>query len=211
MVLQAVNYSTMVGGPVQLMVVLSNPGSQAVNVVIWDTVPANTTFPAGNPDNSGWTLNGNVFSYNVGPLPPGANETIYFTLQTGSNLVTGDTIIIGGLTGSYHDVAFNQDRNFSRGPVTINVGNIVVYPNPFNPNTAYNHVLKFANLPSGAQVLIYTISGEEVKSYKEQYGYVYWDGKNAYNFEVSAGIYYFEITWDNNKNTLLGKIFLVRQ
>jgi uncharacterized repeat protein (TIGR01451 family) len=211
MVLQAVNYSTMVGGSVQLMVVITNPGSQATNVVIWDTVPPNTTFPAGDPGNSGWTLSGNVFSYDVGNLPPGANETIYFTLQTSSSLVTGDTITVGGLTGSYHDVAFNQNRNFACGPVTIGVGNIVVYPNPFNPNTAYNHVLKFANLPSGAQVLIYTVSGEEVKSYKENNSYVYWDGKNAYNYDVSAGIYYFEISWDNDKDTYLGKIFLVRQ
>lgn len=211
MVLQAVNYSTMPGGPVQLMVVITNPGSQASNVIIWDTLPANTSFSTTDPGNAGWTLNGNVFSYDVGNLAAGGSTTIYFTLQTSNNLVTGDTITIGGLTGSYHDVAFNQDRNFICGSLTISVGDIVIYPNPFNPNTAYNHRLKFDNLPAGSQVLIYTVSGEEVKSFKEINSHVDWDGKNAYNIDVSAGIYYFVISWDNNKSNYLGKIFLIRQ
>jgi len=210
MVLEAVDVSVLPGGTAQLSITITNIGSQAQNVIIWDTVPQNSTFPTNNSSNAGWTLTGNTFSYNVGTVAAGASITINFAIQTSSSLTTGDSVTVGGLSGTYFDPLYNKNNTFSSGTATIAVGNIVVYPNPYNPLTAVGGTLKFANVPTDAQILIFTVSGEIVKSFRERSAIVYWNGTNEYNINVSPGIYYFTITWNNNNSTMTGKIFLVR-
>ena len=40
-------------------------------------------------------------------------------------------------------------------------GGIIVYPNPYNPDAAINGEMRFKNVPEGALIVIYTISGEK--------------------------------------------------
>jgi len=37
---------------------------------------------------------------------------------------------------------------------------------------------------------------------------VTWDGRNGYGKKVSPGIYYYFISWDNEKRSVKGKIFV---
>ncbi|HUO59005.1 MAG TPA: SBBP repeat-containing protein [bacterium] len=68
-----------------------------------------------------------------------------------------------------------------------------VWPDPFNPRYAVNGMLKFDCLPSGANVSIYTVSGETVANIYESGGWALWDGKNRVGSPVSAGFYYYVI------------------
>ena len=92
--------------------------------------------------------------------------------------------------------------------VFISVGDIRVYPNPFNPKAALGGVLKFANVPRGAIIGIYTLSGELTAAFQAKTAYVLWDGTNRLNNPVSPGIYYYHIKWDENRKHLRGKIFV---
>jgi len=74
-----------------------------------------------------------------------------------------------------------------------------VWPDPFNPKYAVDHVLKIGCLTPGSTVTIYTLSGEKVWSTGQssfQYGVPYtatWDGRNQDGAQVSPGVYYYVI------------------
>jgi hypothetical protein len=71
--------------------------------------------------------------------------------------------------------------------------------------------LKFDNLPPDARIQIYTLSGETVIYYfMPGYSKYEWDCRNVSNDEVSPGIYYYIIYWDDWKRKITGKIFLTR-
>ncbi len=87
-------------------------------------------------------------------------------------------------------------------------GDIIVYPNPFNLNKAAGRELKIINLPIGADIQIYTISGELVISLTGQTPNVYWNGRNSYGGLVSPGVYYYVIKLNSNI-LLTGIIFII--
>ena len=70
---------------------------------------------------------------------------------------------------------------------------IVVYPNPYDPDEAFGGTLKFKGLPDGAKVSIYTVSGELVQELTEESGSAYWDGKSKAGSLVSMGSYVYVI------------------
>ena len=70
---------------------------------------------------------------------------------------------------------------------------IVVYPNPFDPNKAVGGTLKFKGLPDGAKVSIYTVSGELVRELTEESSAAYWDAKTKNGKMVSMGSYVYVI------------------
>jgi hypothetical protein len=83
-------------------------------------------------------------------------------------------------------------------------GPLVVYPNPFNPNKTK---LKFLDMPPGANIGIYTISGENVINIHADYPLVYWDGKNSFGSKIAPGIYFYMIS--TSQEVLTGKIFVI--
>lgn len=86
---------------------------------------------------------------------------------------------------------------------------IRIYPNPFNPNKAFGGVLKLENVPLGAEVKIYTVSGELVRTFAGTGQRLTWNGTNQAGEEVVAGVYLYIVTYaDDTRNQ--GKIFLVR-
>ncbi len=89
------------------------------------------------------------------------------------------------------------------------IGDIIVYPNPYNPNKAIEGALKIVNLPIGANISIYTISGELVISMTSQTPVVYWKGRNLFNSPVSSGVYYYVIESGSNNILKTGTIFVV--
>jgi flagellar hook assembly protein FlgD len=70
---------------------------------------------------------------------------------------------------------------------------IHVWPNPFNPDTAVNGLLKAGVVPPGSTLSIYTVSGELVNSLQESGGLITWDGRNKNGALVSRGIYYYVV------------------
>jgi uncharacterized delta-60 repeat protein len=90
-------------------------------------------------------------------------------------------------------------------------GDIIVYPNPYNPGVAIRGKCKIINLPQYASVFIYDLSGEFIVECDEKQGEAEWNGTNRGNTPVSAGIYYFDVLDDARKSICVGKIFLVRK
>ena len=87
-------------------------------------------------------------------------------------------------------------------------GMIQVYPDPASiSNGGY---VKFINLPSDADVLIYTLSGEIVSFHSPLAPVFAWQCRNVYGKVVSPGIYYYVVRWDYNKKIRTGKIFLIQ-
>ena len=93
-------------------------------------------------------------------------------------------------------------------PTPYPIGDIFVYPNPFNPNKAIGGELKIINLPIGADIQIYTISGEMVISLTAQTPIVYWKGRNSFGSLISPGVYYYVIKLNSNI-LLTGTIFVI--
>jgi hypothetical protein len=73
-----------------------------------------------------------------------------------------------------------------------------VWPDPFNPNTAFDGQLNLGCIPAGATVSIYTISGELVISKQVTGGLFQWNGRNSGNVVVASGIYFYAIQSDNS-------------
>jgi flagellar hook assembly protein FlgD len=91
---------------------------------------------------------------------------------------------------------------------TPDYNDIIVYPNPYSPSKAVQGALKIINLPVGANICIYTISGELVISIAAQAPAVYWNGRNSNGNPISPGIYYYTIKWSSNI-LKTGNIFVV--
>jgi hypothetical protein len=84
------------------------------------------------------------------------------------------------------------------------------YPNPFNPSTTIKY-----NLPKEGKVAIrvYDILGREVitlvNEYKQAGNYIVtWNGKDAFGSEVSSGVYFYNIRY--NEQSLTKKMMLIR-
>jgi len=76
------------------------------------------------------------------------------------------------------------------------VTGIVVYPNPFDPDTAVRGTLKILGMPIGSTCYIYTVSGELVKTQGAGNGYngwTEWDGSTDWGKAAATGIYYYVI------------------
>jgi flagellar hook assembly protein FlgD len=86
---------------------------------------------------------------------------------------------------------------------------IVVFPNPFRPDQAAGHVLKFDNCPENTQIRIFTISGELVRKYQGVSGRQTWDGKNSSGGDVVSGVYLYILDGPGNLKAI-GKIFVIR-
>jgi uncharacterized repeat protein (TIGR01451 family) len=188
-------YTIYSGGSIKFSVIVANTGDAAYNVKLWDTVPMKMSFPEDNTNNSSWTLNGQVFSFNAGTILPGEIKQYTFVLKTDDGLTDGTLIPVEGVTAGFSDApSADPERRSISNSVIVSTGDIVVFPNPFNPKTAVNGLLKFANIPPEGIVNVFTVSGELVFRMPAVEPYVYWDGHNNYGGAVSPGIYYYVVT-----------------
>jgi hypothetical protein len=87
---------------------------------------------------------------------------------------------------------------------------IHVWPDPYNPLYAKDGALKISCLPPGAQVFIYTLSGELVTTISQSGDPTEWVGaKNQKGSTVASGVYFYAI---KNGQTVLQKgKFVVKQ
>jgi hypothetical protein len=76
------------------------------------------------------------------------------------------------------------------------VPSILVYPNPFNPGTAFGGTLKVTGMPPGADLYIYTVAGELAKKQpggNGANGSTEWDGRNDWGQTVATGTYFYVV------------------
>jgi sugar lactone lactonase YvrE len=92
-------------------------------------------------------------------------------------------------------------------PTATPLGPLRLWPNPFDPSTAVRGTVKCADMPEGASLTIYTISGEKVFTAQEKGFRVEWDGKNEKGSPVVSGIYYYVV--HRNQETLLSGVLIL--
>lgn len=181
-------------------------GASATNVVVMDTLPNTETFV------SFGTVSNGVPSFNAGssqltwtlstPLAPGSYQLIY-QATVNNNVASGTITNTANLT--YLGLASPLTSSAS---VSIS-SSLHVWPNPFNPNLAVGGVFKASVVPAGAEMDIYSISGEMVwsKTSKDG-GEIDWAGINNNQVQVSTGTYYYVIHL-GTKNLLVGKVLVL--
>ncbi len=70
-----------------------------------------------------------------------------------------------------------------------NLGSVRIFPNPLRPSLGQTAVT-FANLPQGARVRIYTLTGELLRDLSaDSAGLASWDGANSSGRKVASGVY----------------------
>jgi hypothetical protein len=92
-----------------------------------------------------------------------------------------------------------------KSSIPEDLGNLIIYPNPFNPNT--DGFIIFTNLTRNTKLSLYTISGEKVIS-RSGDGEIKWDGRKNGRL-VGSGIYIYYITNDKGEKKY-GKIAVLR-
>jgi hypothetical protein len=199
------------GTYITVRIVMQNTGGgTARDVHVWDTLPADVLFNASQSD-AGWSATGPMIMISAGDIPPGGTYTAEFVFEIlVDKTATGDVTIPQPLSGYRADIdPPGTVTNYRYGnSLRIVVGNILVYPNPFN--VSGGGTMKFLNLPRDAKLIIYTISGEMVMQYTAiSKANVAWEGKNVAGSLVSPGIYYFVIRDKDNNILLKDRLFVV--
>ncbi|MDD5688428.1 MAG: carbohydrate-binding protein [Elusimicrobia bacterium] len=97
--------------------------------------------------------------------------------------------------------------------VSVDMSNVKVYPNPYNPETAVSGKLKVINLPMNSTMKLYSVAGRIVRELKEvdfgNLGWLEWDGKNDDGDKVGRGVYIYQLE-DAAGSKKTGKIGLVK-
>jgi uncharacterized repeat protein (TIGR01451 family) len=201
-------YTVNPGGEIKFTLTISNTGADAINLVLWDTLPDNASFPDADL-NAAWVLNGRVFSYAAGTLDAGQSISVNFILKADDSLAEGTKIYVGPIEAKYDDIAAAGNTAQSN-QVYIVAGDIQVYPNPYNPSTSVGSNLKFANVPKNAAIILYSLSGEFVTRLTADSPYIYWNTSNSYGCKVSPGIYLYVVKSDQGRILKTGKIYFMK-
>ncbi|MDI6703723.1 MAG: hypothetical protein QME40_03510 [bacterium] len=162
-------------------------------------------------------------SQNQGPYTPWLKNT-----KTLEGTFTGEI----GNSYAFYSIAKDNAGNEEAAPITPDVKistasshlkDVVVYPNPFKPNSGLGHtVIRFGHpneagkrLTRHAEIKIYTITGELVKTIKEPDddgvpdGVATWNAQNESGKDVASGIYIYYITNPQGEKCV-GKIGIIR-
>jgi hypothetical protein len=90
-------------------------------------------------------------------------------------------------------------------------GDLVVYPNPYNPATAAGGTLKFLHVKPGSSVRIYSLSGELIAMKSSAADLIEWDARNLSKGTASPGVYFYLIAGPNKAIAARGKLFIIRK
>jgi len=194
------------------MVITNKSGSPAYNITINDVLQPGTSFreayfrTASDP-----AVSGGAVTFVLDPS---------YVLEAGKQLVLEFSLTLDEIKADYIDnsVAVNWNDsvyNAGQNPKTAVSNTIkfplrepVVFPNPFSKATAKNGVLKVANMVPQSVFVVYTITGEHVRSIKAEGTFVTWDLKNGNGANVSPGIYIYTVRNNYSKQLIKGKIFI---
>ncbi|OGH64005.1 MAG: hypothetical protein A3I06_11750 [Candidatus Lindowbacteria bacterium RIFCSPLOWO2_02_FULL_62_12] len=91
------------------------------------------------------------------------------------------------------------------------VDNAIAYPNPFKPNSGLGHTqVFFDNLPDGARIRIYDVSGQIVDEIDMVVGTgrAVWDATNKHGISVASGVYIYMIEGGGARK--IGKVMVIK-
>ena len=93
-----------------------------------------------------------------------------------------------------------------------NLSELIVYPNPYKPNSGLGHTnIIFDNLTENAKIRVFNIAGELVRTMTEDDtdGRYEWNATNDGNERLASGVYIYLIT-DNSGHKKTGKLAVIR-
>jgi len=97
------------------------------------------------------------------------------------------------------------------GQNTVTVHDMIVYPNPFKPNSGLGHEnVKFDYVKPGSTLRIFTVTGQLVSEAvlgPNDNAFI-WDGKNMYGKPVASGVYIYML--QNGSEKKIDKILVIR-
>ena len=195
------------------------PNNTAVYIKVPDNLPGmiksyrykETTNPIGREfgvidrTTSPWTVKELTFNgqlsitipYNktdVGSMDESCLRIMYYNPNDVKyEMISGDQAVSGGKVTA-KTTHFSTYR-IAGTYISKDLSNVVGYPSPFKPSTAFNGTYKVINVPQNAEVVVYTVSGEKVVALQEanmsvaNMGWLEWDGKNSSGGMVASGVY----------------------
>ncbi|MFH1961688.1 MAG: FlgD immunoglobulin-like domain containing protein [bacterium] len=169
---------------------------------------------------------GGTATFDMGTMKHGmVMKEIVSGSYTGTyTVMQGDSIINATITGhlTIDTTTISKDATCT---VTIAVQvspaghlkKIIVYPNPFMPNSNTEIIFGGDNVPqeyrltSHANIEIFNIAGELIKTIEETDGdgKAVWDGRNDDGERVASGIYIYLIT-NHNDEKVMGRIGIIK-
>jgi len=146
--------------------------------------PADTTY-----------TDGKIYTYTKSGLTMGTDYTYYFEAYDAHNGVS----------------AVGDPTSERVGPLTVfplNLGNLIVYPNPFNLSKGHTQI-NFDGLTSDAKIRIFTLTGRLLKEEEVNWQYSWiWDVRNIEREELARGIYLW-IATNSAGGRRIGKIAII--
>jgi hypothetical protein len=91
---------------------------------------------------------------------------------------------------------------------TNTLGAVKVVPNPWRSDRHVGESIRFQNLPAGATVKIFTVSGHLVNTLSSSTNTVTWDRTNSSGDYVASGVYLYLVTAGSEK--LNGKLVIIK-
>lgn len=88
------------------------------------------------------------------------------------------------------------------------LSNVYAYPNPWDARKNTNRQVTIANIPDGATVKIFTLSGFWVKTLQASNGRGVWDLTNDAGSRVASGLYFYVVTTPTNSTK--GEIAIIK-
>jgi len=97
------------------------------------------------------------------------------------------------------------------GQNTTTMHDVIVYPNPFKPNSGLGHEnIKFDYVKPNSSLRIFTVTGQMVSEgiLGPNDNAFIWDAKNMYGKPVASGVYIYML--QNGDDKKIGKILIIR-
>ncbi len=99
-----------------------------------------------------------------------------------------------------------ETQRFNLFEFTSDLNHLVIYPQPVRPE---HREIIFAQIPSGAHIRIFNLAGKPIKYLSQSsFGGIRWDLTDSAGRNVATGIYFYEITYNNDHK--IGKVMIVR-
>ncbi|HVO33177.1 MAG TPA: S8 family serine peptidase, partial [Elusimicrobiota bacterium] len=90
------------------------------------------------------------------------------------------------------------------------LGPVYAFPNPWDTRKESQRQVTFVNIPTGATLKIFTLSGFWVKSLMESSNRCIWDLTNDDGRLIASGLYLYSVSGGNTGSTMTGKIAVIR-
>jgi len=136
----------------------------------------------------------NIFNVDNSPLPTNSVRTVSINQSTGE-------VFFGTTSG-----LLSYSSRVTSGNETLE--NLRAYPNPVRPN--YTGLVIIDGLTNGANVKITDVSGNLVFEEFVDGGSLQWDTRAFGKHKVASGVYFIVVTGEDQIETKVGKIMIIR-